>query len=218
MRLGQEIIFGKRGVAARHAHQAHRVHRDEDRIDADERRPEMYVAELLIHHAPEHLGKPEIDAREHAEDGGHAHHQMEVSEHEVGVVHREIERRLTEHKSGDAARDEERDEADGKEHRHGEAYACAPERAQPVEGLDGRGHADGKRQHRERHGRARVHAADEHVMSPDEEAQEADGEHREDHRAIAEDGFAGERRKYVRCSAHARQDSNVNFRVAEEPE
>src|SRR3712207_8516707 len=51
----------------------------------------------------------------------------------------------------------------------------------------------------------RSHAADEHVVAPDEEAQEADGEHGEDHGAVAE-----EDRKSTRLnSSHA----NISYAV-----
>src|SRR5205085_9996511 len=106
----------------------------------------------------------------------------------------------------------------GKEHRRREAYARAPERAEPVEGLDGGWHADAQGQNGEGHARPRTHAADEHVVAPDEEAQKADCEHGEDHREVAEDGLAREGGEYVRGRAHARKYGDVDFRVSEEPE
>src|SRR5712692_43489 len=55
-------------------------------------------------------------------------------------------------------------------------------------------------------------------MAPDEEAQHADRENREDHRAITEDRLARKGRENVRSRAHARQNRDVNFRVAKKPE
>ncbi len=66
--------------------------------------------------------------------------------------------------------------------------------------------------------RVRAHAADEHVMAPDEESQQTDREDRKHHRAIAEDGLASKGRKNVRGRAHAGQDRDVNFRMTKEPE
>ena len=55
-------------------------------------------------------------------------------------------------------------------------------------------------------------------MAPDKEAQHANRENREDHRAITEDWLARERGKDMRRRAHARQNRDVNFRMAKEPE
>ena len=40
----------------------------------------------LVHHAAGHLWEPEIGSGENAEDCGHAHHHVEVADHEVGGV------------------------------------------------------------------------------------------------------------------------------------
>src|SRR6266849_5295293 len=55
-------------------------------------------------------------------------------------------------------------------------------------------------------------------MTPDEEAQHADRKNRKHHRAITEDRLAGKGRKNVRSCAHAREDCDVDLRVAKEPE
>ena len=67
-------VLGKSRITTRHADDAHDVHRDKDRIDADKSYPEMYPAQTLAHKAPEHLRKPEIDAREHSEYRRDTHH------------------------------------------------------------------------------------------------------------------------------------------------
>ncbi len=67
------------------------VHRNEDRVDPDERQPEMNPAQTLTHEAAKHLREPEVECRKHSEDRGHAHDEMEVSSYEIAVVHREIE-------------------------------------------------------------------------------------------------------------------------------
>src|SRR5262245_12023708 len=55
-------------------------------------------------------------------------------------------------------------------------------------------------------------------MAPNKEAQHANRENRKDHRAITKDGFARKRRKNMRCRSHPRQNRDVNFWVAKEPE
>ena len=71
---------------------------------------------------------------------------------------------------------------------------------------------------RERHRRVRVHAAHEHVVAPDQEAEEADAQDGVHHRFVAEDRLAREGGEQVRSHAHARQNRDVDFGVAEEPE
>ena len=139
-------------------------------------------------------------------------------DHEVRVVEVEVERRLAEEDAADAAGHEQRDEAEREQHGGSEVDLAAPQRADPVEGLDRGGHADAHREHRERHGGVRAHAAHEHVVAPDQEAEEADAEDGVHHRFVAEDRLAREGREQLRGHAHAGQDRDVDLRVAEEPE
>ena len=57
-----------------------------------------------------------------------------------------------------------------------------------------------------------------HVMGPDDEADEADRHHRIGHAEIAEHRLLGEGRHDVADDAEGRQDHDVDFGVAEEPE
>ena len=91
-------------------------------------------------------------------------------------------------------------------------------RADPVECLDGGWHPDAHGQDREGHGRIRVHAAHEHVMAPDQEAQEADAQDGVHHRFVAEDRLAREGGEQLRSHAHAGQDGDVHLGMPEEPE
>ena len=103
MRVLQELVLAKVGVAARHAQHPHRVEGNEDRIDAEERYPEVKLAQAFVQHAAKHLRKPEVGRGEHAEDGRHAHYQVEVRGHKIGIVKEEVERRLAQHQSRDPA-------------------------------------------------------------------------------------------------------------------
>src|SRR6266404_1929346 len=55
-------------------------------------------------------------------------------------------------------------------------------------------------------------------MAPNEETQQADSEDGENHRAVTEDGFACEGGQDVRRGAHARQNRDVDLRMAKKPE
>ena len=63
-----------------------------------------------------------------------------------------------------------------------------------------------------------VHPADEHVVAPDDEAQEGDGPHRAHHGPVAEDGLAAEDGDEVRREAQRGQHQDVDLGVAQEPE
>ena len=57
------------GDAARHPLDADEVHREEREVEADERQPEVQLAEALVVHAPGHLREPVVhpgEDREHA--------------------------------------------------------------------------------------------------------------------------------------------------------
>src|SRR5579872_6711968 len=102
----------------------------------------MKVTEDGVHEAAEHLGEPVIDAGEHAEDGGDAHHEMEMRDDEIGIVEMDVDRGIAQVDTREAARDEQAYEPDRKEHSGGEADIAAPEGCDPVENLDGRRNGD----------------------------------------------------------------------------
>ena len=56
-----------------------------------------------------------------------------------------------------------------------------------------------------------------HVVSPDNEAYEADRHHGVGHAQVTEDRLAGERADHVADDTESRQDHDVNFGVTEEP-
>ena len=99
-----------------------------------------------------------------------------------------------------------------------ELDAAAPQRAEPVERLDGGGHPDDHRGQHEAHAEHRVHAALEHVVPPHDPGQERDADDRERHRVVAEDRLAREGGEDVRRDAHGGQDQDVDLGVTEEPE
>jgi hypothetical protein len=61
-------------------------------------------------------------------------------------------------------------------------------------------------------------AGREHVMAPDAEADEADGDTRENHDRVAEERLAREGRQDFRHIAHRGQNQNIHLGMAEDPE
>ena len=82
---------------------------------------------------------------------------------------------------------------------------------------DHRRNRDDHRRRLEERGDFRAHAGQIHVMRPDDERQEADGQHRIHERFIAPDRLARVVGDDFADDAHRRQNQNVNFRMAEEP-
>src|SRR5947207_7851458 len=93
----EELVFSKLCIPAGHPGNSHRMHRNEDAINADEGDPEMELAESFVEEAAKHLGKPEVNGRKHPEDRSDTHHQMKMSSHEVSIVHWEIQGCLAQH-------------------------------------------------------------------------------------------------------------------------
>src|SRR5208282_4350598 len=178
----------------------------------------MGFAQPFIHHAAKHLGEPEVGTGEHAEDRRHSHDHVEMSYYEVGSVEKDIERGLRQEHATQAAGHKYRDEAQGKHHRSVEAQSAAENRPQPKQGNDGSGYGDNQGRDREQKAGIGAHPAEEHVMSPDHEAQETDGQKANHNYFVAEDGFAGENREHMRDHSETGDDCDVDLGMPEEPE
>ncbi len=87
-----------------------------------------------------------------------------------------------------------------------------------AEDLDARRHGDDHRGGGEIGAGVDVEAHRVHVVRPDDEADEADRDHRIGHAEIAEHRLLREGRDDLADDAEARQDEDVHFRMAEEPE
>src|SRR6516225_483702 len=104
--VGRELIDAPRASAKSYQEQ-----RNEHQIERDKRDPEMKLGENFIHHAAEHLGEPEVDSRETAEEYHREQRVMKVCDDKVGAVHHNIDCRRAkknpgysaDEKGGDAA-------------------------------------------------------------------------------------------------------------------
>ena len=84
-------LLGVVGDAARHALDADHVHRGERRVEEDERRPEVQLAEALVVHPARHLREPVVDAGEDREQRAAEQHVVDVGDDEVRVA--DVDRR-----------------------------------------------------------------------------------------------------------------------------
>ena len=64
--MAESFVVIRIGQPPRETHGAQDVHRIEGAVEEHERQEEMNLAERLVHHPAEHLGKPKIDCAEHA--------------------------------------------------------------------------------------------------------------------------------------------------------
>ena len=143
---------------------------------------------------------------------------MEVGDYEVGVVEHQIRTGVGQRDACDAADHEQEDKAKRVEHGDFELDRAAPHGRQPRENLHTRWHGDDHGRRREVGPRTNVETNGEHVVSPDNEAYDADGRHGVGHTQVAEHGLVGEGGNDLADDAEGRNDDDVYFRVAKEPE
>ena len=167
---------GELGVVLRHppwhAIDAEPVLGTEAEVETDEGEQEMELTQGFIQHPSSELGIPVVNRAEDHEHGAAVNDVVEMGHHEVGVVHMKIERNLGQGYAGDAAEHKIDDEGAGKEGGAVEGDLAAPERGQPVEELDSRRHSDERGGDGKEQAHPRWRAAGEHVVGPNNQAQE----------------------------------------------
>ena len=172
---------------------------------------------VVVHPAGD-LRPPVVQAAEEHEQGAAEHHVVEVGDDEVRVVDVEVRRQNGQRQTRQPADGEHEEEPQGVEHGRLQHDRTLVERGQPVPDLDRRGDGHQHRQRAEdRVRRARLPVG-EHVVSPDEEADQGDGDAAHGHEAVAEDLAAAEGGDDLAHDAHGGQDHDVHGRVRVEPE
>src|SRR2546425_1098109 len=73
----------------------------------------MNLPEPLIHHSPEHFREPIVGRAENSEDRRHAHNQMEMANHKISIVQRNIQHWLSQERPAESTRYEQRNKSDG---------------------------------------------------------------------------------------------------------
>ncbi len=120
--------------------------------------------------------------------------------------------------SGQSANREQEDERNRVTHRRRQTDRPLVHRGHPVEHLDRRRNRNRKRQRAEDDRRQRTHPGREHVVAPDQEAQQGDRDRRVSDEAISEDPLVAVDADQVADDAEGRQNHDVHSRVAVEPE
>ena len=192
--------------------------REEGHVDENRRQPEMQLAQGFVVHATGPLRDPVIDGSDDREHRARHQHVVEVRHHEISVVIQEVHRRQRQHQAREAPDGEQKHECDGEQHRGLEGHRASPHRRHPVEHLHAGRHGDQHgREHEEQLGSQR-HAHGEHVVRPDDEAEEGNRRRGIHHRVVAKQPLAGKRRDDGADDAEGRQNHDVHLGMPEEPE
>ena len=215
---GPPHAFGIGVDPPRHAEQSGQVHHEEGQVEADEDQPERRLA--YPHHplAPGDVRQPVIGGGQHREDEPADQHIMEMRGDEGGVVRLRIERHHRQHHAGQPAQHEDDEEADQIEHRQLHLGPPLPQRTQPGEDLHRRWDRNQRRgggKESQRHVRD---AGGEHVVHPQPEAEKGQRHDRRDDRTITQQAGARHDGQDGRHRARRRQEDDVDFRMAEQPE
>src|SRR5882724_9878414 len=113
---------------------------------------------------------PKVQAAKIGHDHAADHNVMEMSHHKIGIGKMDINRERGEKKAGQATDREQADKTERVKKRGLKPDRAAIKGGRPVENLDCGWDRNQKAEEREDHARVDRLAADEHVMTPDEEA------------------------------------------------
>ncbi len=174
--------------AARHPHDAHKEHRQERDVEADEGQPKVDFTEPLVESPTEDFRPPVIDCGEQGEQAAAADRVVEVRDDEVGVFRLKIEWGRRDHDAGHASQQEVYQEPQRPQHRRAVTNRTTPHGANPIEELDPGRHRDEERDEAEEGIAHRSRC--EHVMCPNAHREPRDGERGEHHSGVTEHGAA----------------------------
>jgi len=205
-------------VPAGHAQPAHDEHGEVQGVESDEDEHPRDEEGAVAEHPAEHLGEPVEQGGEDGDAHTAEHHIVEVGHHEVGVVDVNVRGQRAHDEAGESADREEEDERQREE--HGRRHLDGPlvERGHPVEHLDAARDRDDEGEQGEDPAGGVADAAGEHVVAPDQVADEGDGQAGEGDGLVAEDLLLGEGGEDLRDDAHGRQDHDVDGRMRVDPE
>ena len=178
----------------------------------------MHLAPEFTHHAPGHFRKPIINPGEQRENRSRRHDIMEVRDDVIGIVQMNVAEVEAERQSGQTADAEHRQKRQGEQHRRVKANRTAPQRDEQTRQNDHGGNRNDHRGGLEESADLGSHAGQIHMMRPDDEGKEPNGERRVNQRFITPDRLAGVVGDDFANNTHRRQNQHVHFRMSQEPE
>ena len=159
-----------------------------------------------------------VDSSKHAKNRTHAHHDVEVCDHEIRVVHIHVKCRVRQNDACQSACHKSAHQADAEQHGWREPQVALPKGGDVVEGLHRRGDGNQKRCENKHRSQEGVHASHKHVVTPDNEAQKPNAEDGTNHGLVPKNGLARVGGNHLRTDAQCWQQHDVHLRVTQEPE
>src|SRR6266850_6417486 len=129
-----------------------------------------------------------------------------------------VQAEASEKQPREAADEEQPDEAQGIDHGRIPGDRAFVERRSPVKNFDGRGNRHEVAKERKRKRRIGGLARHKHVMGPNQEADDGDGDARTGDEGVSKDGLARESRNDLADYAHRRKNHDVHGGMRIEPE
>ena len=164
--------------------------RPEAKVEANERHRTVQTSEPFMQHPTRELWIPVINRGEDHEHRATEDDVVEVGNHEVGVMHVDVEWHLGQCNSCDATQNEIHDESAGEQHGAVECDAPSPNRGKPVEEFDARGNGDECCGDGEEQSHPGWCSAGEHMVRPNNQSQPNNCHDRIHHRDVTEQWFA----------------------------
>jgi len=109
IKVGKRIEYIEAVIAPWYTGHTQVVHRPENSVSTNQSSPEVNLTQRFIHETAVHFGEPVVNTRIHTEEGRYPHHNVEVSNNEVGIVQLYVDGRIAQ---------EDTRKTPGNEHRH----------------------------------------------------------------------------------------------------
>src|SRR5262245_38864025 len=143
---------------------------------------------------------------------------MKVGDHEIRIMHMDIDTESGEKQTRQAADGEETNKAQRVKHgrivRDGPFVKCRG----PIENLDRRRYGNQKTEQRKEYAGMNRLSGNKHVMAPNQKADHRNGKASEGNNVVAEYPFAGKTRDQLAYNTHGRQNHNVYRGMGIKPE
>src|SRR5262245_1146733 len=196
-------------IAARHPHVAENKLRKEGQVKSDENNQRCKSRPAFGVPPSGHLRPPEMNATEITHHRSPNHDVMKVGDHEIRIMHMDIDTESGEKQTGQATDGEETDKAQCVE--HGRIVGDGPfvKGGRPIEDLDRRRYGNQKTKQRKKDAGMNRLSRNEHVMAPNQKTDHRNGQASERNHVVAEYPFARKASDQLAHNTHGRQDHDV---------
>src|SRR5690606_22159275 len=117
--IGHIIKIGEAGVVIVSSWKpcnSDKVHGKEHPISTNQSNPKMDKAEVFVHHTAKHFWEPVINSCKKTIECRNTHHQMEVSNHKISVMHINVQGAVSHNNSGQPSGNKSRDKTNREQH------------------------------------------------------------------------------------------------------